>query len=50
VAVSATLATTGCAGLNINSTPAGTYTFKVTAVGQKTGVAQYAPMTLTVTQ
>jgi sugar lactone lactonase YvrE len=41
---------TGCAGLQINGTPAGSYSFKVTASGQGTGVTQSQVMTLTVTQ
>jgi hypothetical protein len=44
-----TISTTGCGGLQINGTPAGTYTFKVVAVGQATGVTQSQTMTLTVT-
>ena len=38
----------GCASLNINGTPPGTYTFQVTAVG-KTGVNQSIPLTMTIT-
>ena len=49
-AIAATLGVTGCAGLQVNGTPAGTYTFKVTAVGMGTGVSQDEIMTLTVTQ
>jgi hypothetical protein len=45
-----TMGATGCSGLHINSTPAGTYTFKVTATGVKTGTSQSQTMTLTVTQ
>jgi hypothetical protein len=45
-----TLGATGCSGLHINSTPAGTYTFKVTATGMNTGTSQSQTMTLTVTQ
>jgi hypothetical protein len=44
------MAITGCGGLDVHGTPAGTYTFKVTAIGAKTAVTQSAPMTLTVTQ
>jgi hypothetical protein len=40
---------TGCAGLQINGTPAGTYTFQVTALGTGTGVTQAMNVTLTVT-
>jgi len=49
-AIAVTFGATGCAGLQINGTPAGTYTFKVTAVGQQTGVSAAQVMTLTVTQ
>jgi large repetitive protein len=49
-AIAATLGVTGCAGLQVNGTPAGTYTFKVTATGQGTGVTESQVMTLTVTQ
>ncbi|WP_158793450.1 Ig-like domain repeat protein [Granulicella sp. L60] len=38
----------GCGTLNVNGTPAGTYTFKVTAVGLKTGISQSTNVTLTV--
>ncbi|HEV2645528.1 MAG TPA: Ig-like domain repeat protein [Acidobacteriaceae bacterium] len=40
----------GCGGLNINGTPAGTYTFQVSATGLGTGVSQAIDVTLTVTQ
>jgi len=40
----------GCAGLQINGTPAGTYVFQVTATGTGTGVTQSIDVTLTVTQ
>ena len=49
-AVAATLGVTGCGGLQVNGTPPGTYTIKVTAVGQGTGVSQTENLTLTVTQ
>jgi hypothetical protein len=49
-AMVATLATSGCAGLSSSGTPAGTYTFQVTAHGQGTGASQSQMMTLTVTQ
>lgn len=39
----------GCSGLHINSTPPGTYVFKVTATGVNTGTTQSQTMTLTVT-
>jgi sugar lactone lactonase YvrE len=48
--VSTTFFTTGCAGLSINGTPPGTYTFKVTASGQGSGATMSHTMTLTVTQ
>ncbi|MBB5342420.1 Ig-like domain repeat protein [Tunturibacter empetritectus] len=44
------MAITGCGGLDVHGTPAGTYVFNVTAIGAKTAVTQSAPMTLTVTQ
>jgi sugar lactone lactonase YvrE len=40
----------GCGTLNLSGTPAGTYTFKVTASGIKTGITQSADVTLTVQQ
>lgn len=40
----------GCGGLQVNSTPAGTYTFQVTAVGQNSGVSESRTVTLTVGQ
>ncbi len=46
----ALLSATGCNGLQINGTPAGTYTFKVAVTGAGTGVSQTQDMTLTVTQ
>jgi hypothetical protein len=49
-AIMGTLGVTGCGGLQVNGTRAGTYTFKVTAVGQQTGVSESQVMTLTVTQ
>ena len=49
-AVVGTLGVSGCSGLQVNGTPAGTYQFKVTAAGQGTGVTQSQVMTLTVTQ
>jgi len=49
-AIMASLGVTGCGGLTINGTPPGTYTFKVTAVGQGTGISEAQQMTLTVTQ
>ncbi len=51
VAVSvATLGAAGCSGLQTNSTPAGVYTFQVTAIGQGTGATQAQTVTLTVQQ
>jgi hypothetical protein len=47
-AVSAGLS--GCGGLHINGTPAGTYVFQVSATGKGTGVTQAIDVTLTVTQ
>jgi hypothetical protein len=42
---------TGCGSdLNVNHTPAGTYTFQIVATGDKTGVTQTATVQLTVTQ
>jgi large repetitive protein len=43
------MALSGC-GLDVHGTPAGTYTFNVTAIGSKTSVTQSAVMTLTVTK
>ena len=48
VAFGMMFATTGCGGLQVNGTPAGTYTFQVTALGQNTGVSESQTMTLTV--
>jgi sugar lactone lactonase YvrE len=39
----------GCGGLQVNGTPAGTYSFQVTARGQNTGVAESQTVTLNVT-
>jgi len=41
---------TGCAGLQVNGTPPGTYVFQVTASGSGTGVTQSMNVTMTVTQ
>jgi hypothetical protein len=41
---------TGCAGLQVNGTPPGTYVFQVTASGSGTGVTQSMNVTLTVSQ
>jgi sugar lactone lactonase YvrE len=49
VAVAVTLSASGCAGLQVNGTPAGSYTFKVTASGQGTGATESQVMNLTVT-
>jgi hypothetical protein len=40
----------GCGGLQVNGTPAGTYVFQVTATGTGTGVTHSMDVTLTVTQ
>jgi hypothetical protein len=48
-AIAATVGMSGCAGgLQINGTPAGTYTFKITASGQGTGITESQTMTLIV--
>lgn len=44
------LGVSGCGTLNQSGTPAGTYSFKITASGLKTGVTQSTDMTLTVTK
>ncbi len=49
-AAAVTASATGCAGLQINGTPAGSYTFHVTAFGQSTGLTESREMTLVVTQ
>jgi hypothetical protein len=48
-AVAVSVPMTGCAGLQMNGTPAGSYTFKVTASGQGTGATESQVMNLTVT-
>jgi large repetitive protein len=45
-----TMAMTGCGGININGTPAGSYTFDITGIGTKTAATRSAPMSLTVTK
>jgi hypothetical protein len=45
-----TFSLSGCAGLQGNGTPPGTYMFKVTASGEGTGATQSQVVTLTVTQ
>jgi hypothetical protein len=50
LAVGTIFSTTGCGGLNVNGTPAGNYTFQVTARGQGSNVTESQTMTLTVTQ
>jgi hypothetical protein len=40
----------GCGTLDVNGTPAGSYTFNVTAIGSKTTATQSAPLALTVKQ
>ena len=42
------MAVSGCATLDVNGTPAGSYTFNVTAIGSKTAATQSAPLALTV--
>ena len=49
VAIAVTLSASACAGLQVNGTPAGSYTFKVTASGQNTGATESQVMNLTVT-
>lgn len=46
----AMMSATGCGGLSVNGTPAGTYTFKVAATGTGTGASVSQNVTLTVTQ
>jgi hypothetical protein len=41
---------TGCSGLQMSGTPAGTYTFKVVGTGQGSGTTQAQTVTLVVTQ
>jgi sugar lactone lactonase YvrE len=48
--VAMTLSAVGCSGLKMNGTPAGTYTFKVTASGVGSGATVSQTVTLTVTQ
>ena len=48
--IAATAGITGCSGLQSSGTPAGTYSFKITASGQGTGATKAAVMNLTVTQ
>jgi sugar lactone lactonase YvrE len=48
--VTMTLSAMGCAGLHVNGTPPGTYTFKVTASGENSGATLSQVVTLTVTQ
>ena len=48
-AVAVTFGVTGCSGLHQNTTPAGTYTFKVTASGKGTGATESQTVTMTVT-
>ena len=44
------LGAVGCGSININGTPPGTYSFKVTAAGMGTGASESKDITLTVTQ
>jgi large repetitive protein len=50
LAVATVLPMSGCSGLQMNGTPPGSYTFKVTASGQTTGATESQVVTLTVTQ
>ena len=45
-----TLTASGCAGLQVNGTPAGTYHFTVGATGAGTSASESQTFTLTVTQ
>jgi sugar lactone lactonase YvrE len=47
--VSVVLGITGCSGLSVNGTPAGSYTFKVSAAGLQTGANQTRSISLIVT-
>jgi len=49
-AIAATLGVSGCSGLQMNGTPPGSYSFKVSAAGQQTGIIETQVMTMTVTQ
>jgi hypothetical protein len=49
IALALALPMTGCSGLQMNGTPAGTYSFKVTASGQSTGATESQVVNLTVT-
>jgi hypothetical protein len=49
-AVALGMGLTGCSGLQTQGTPAGTYSFKITASGQGSGATQSQVVTLTVTQ
>jgi sugar lactone lactonase YvrE len=49
-ALAATLSVSGCSGLQMTGTPPGTYSFKVSASGQQTGITEAQVMTMTVTQ
>lgn len=49
-AVTATLGATGCSGLQTSGTPPGTYSFKISASGQQTGITETQVMTMTITQ
>ncbi len=43
-------AVSGCGTLDVNGTPAGQYTFNITAIGANTAITQSAPLQLKVTQ
>jgi hypothetical protein len=49
-AITVALGITGCSGLQMSGTPPGTYSFKVSASGQQTGITETQVMTMTVTQ
>ena len=50
LALAISVGVTGCGSLDVNGTPAGAYTFQVTAIGTNTSTTQSAPMALKVTQ
>lgn len=50
VAIGLVSGTTGCGSIQVNGTPAGNYTFQVTARGQGTAIAESQTVTLNVTQ
>ena len=50
MALALSMTTMGCGGLSTSGTPPGTYTFKVVATGQNSGMTQAQTVTLVVTQ